>query len=222
MATSKIETLVKVEEDGSVELNQPEKDRKILLSRDAWERLCTYRDELTKALKNKQGVEWILDEEKNIRVHTSSFNDQMYLHIRQWWKRGPCKMDVSMRILEWEEASQLMIASQELTMGIAVMVQLMVQKVKDFIRQSCEGCIRDKPSQTSHECLMKGGVMAELGVKEVEVPPSADFILCLAQEVCKCNLILENPHDTYNAIRRMHWLQVECDVIEQCIMSEPR
>ena len=84
-----------------LELKQVEKDKRIFLSRDAWQNLSECRNQIEEALKDHEDFRWTLDDKKDIRVHVNTFNNKTYLHIRTWWNERPKKMGVALLPEDW-------------------------------------------------------------------------------------------------------------------------
>ena len=205
--------VVNIQANG-VDISDPEKKREIFLSKNAWENLVECRKQVEHALKGKYELHWKIDAEKDIRAHTGQYHDQWYVHIRYWWQDRPTKRGVAIFEGQWENFTHHMIENPEFGLGRAVLKQLIKQRLSDAIRDRCDGCFNDWPSQTDHQCLMDAKATAELVIKEVTYKiPVYDFILMLAQEACKSKLILETPHQTFKRLRTFHASEIHAEIL---------
>ena len=114
-------------------------------------------------------------------------------------------MDVPLLEKDWEELKSHMTENAETSLCISVMKQMLKNRLLEAIQAQCEGCCNDWPSQSDYECLMEPKTTAELALATVVKDFQAtDFILQLAQEACKENLILETPHQTLKRLMQFH------------------
>ena len=197
-------------------IKDKEKEKQIFLRPHAWDTLSEYKTQLDNALTCNKNVQWKIDEDKDIRLHTGTFKNKVYIHIRYWWKDRPTKMGVAMLQDDWDQLTPHLTRSAETNLGISVMKRMVQHKMRDAIHASCEGCINDWPSQTDHECLMERQVSAAAAIGKVvkDLHPK-DFILFLAKEASKENIILETPHQTYKKVMLFH-----LDTIKEEVLAE--
>ena len=182
-----------------VELHQPEREKLLFLSLRAWENLISCQNQITTALQAKEECSVKLNEVDDIRVHTSVFQEKVYVHIRIWWQNRPTKNGVALTPADWDKVRSYMVQSGEMTLGIEVMKRLVLKKVRD-----CEGCKKGWASQRDHTCLMQTEVLPE------------EFIQALAKDAYKKGLILETPHDTFRRIKLFHVKELEDETAEDC------
>ena len=208
-------TTVEVQTFG-VDIKQEEKKKQIFLSTSAWSLLAECKTQIDKALETNTVMQQTIDDRKDIKVHTSSFNGKTYLHIRAWWQNRPTKNGVSFLQNEWEELKDHLTMSAESTLGISVMKQLIQKRLQDVIRDICDGCINDWPSQRDHICLVEIADTTEKAVNKIKEDIVAkDFILLLAKEANKQDLILEIPHQTFKRVMAFHWDSIKEDIVER-------
>ena len=65
-----------------VEVKQMAKDWQIFLSKKAWLTLRDCRTQLNEAIRSEKEIQQMLDEGRDIRVHTNLYSNKMYVHIR--------------------------------------------------------------------------------------------------------------------------------------------
>lgn len=78
------------------------KETSITLKPSAWENLMAYQDQVSSHLKGRQNFDFVLDEEKDIRVNISIDKNKVFLHIREWLK-GSCPSGVTISERDWDE-----------------------------------------------------------------------------------------------------------------------
>ena len=199
-----------------VDIKNPEKQKQIFLLPDAWECLAECKKQIDQALNEKNEFQWKIDTKKDIRAHTNTFKGTTYVHIRYWWKDRPTKMGVAMKKEDWEELKTQLTENDESSLGRSVMKQLVRQRVHDQMRLQCEGCTNSWPSQTDHECLMEPQTTAGIAIDKIMLDlPVYDFILLLAQEACKQQLILEAPHQTFKRIILFHMGDIKKEILSE-------
>ena len=133
------------------------------------------------------------------------FQGKWYLYIRHLKKNRSTKMGISLLEKDWEELMPHLPENAEMSLGISVMKQMLKNRLRETIQCQCEGCCKDWPSQRDHECLMEPKTTAELAMDTVVKDfPVTDFILKLAQEVCKEKLIIATPHKTLKRLMQFH------------------
>ena len=87
-----------------MEINQPEKNRGIILSARGWQKLIAAQRKINAALESNEKCEIKLeDDDIDIRVHTNMFQEKTYVHIRTWWQDKPTKKGVAMLKEEWNK-----------------------------------------------------------------------------------------------------------------------
>ena len=201
--------------DFGIELVQEEKNKSIYLPLSAWKNLVACRVELEKALEDKKEGRWTLDEDKGLRVHTNSFQNKTYIHIRVWWNEKPTKRGLALHQDGWEILKNFLLPGLEMELGIEVMKTAMREQMKQKVFDECDGCVNSWASQRDHECLMDPELTSIRAMAKVSVL-AADFIEDLAKEACKQNFILETPHETYKRIRLFHLRTIEKDLLKSC------
>ena len=200
-----------------VEIRDDAKATRVFLEPATWECLLEYKHQIEQAFKLKKEQKWQLqkDENTDLKAHTNSYKGQFYLHIRHWWKDHPTKMGVSFSADGWKELKSYMSESEESILGKSVAVQLLREKVSNLIREECEGCEKDWPSQRDHDCLQSRKVAAELWInKAVSKILAIEFIKHLAEEAYKQKVILETPHQTLKRILQFHLGDIKEEVLD--------
>ena len=202
--------------DTGVQIDNVYRKTGFSLSQDAWDKLIEYNNEISKFLQAKKEFHWILDQDKNIRISISNFNDNVYVHIREWFNEHPTRKGVSFMEKDWKELAEELTPSPECKLGKTVMTTLMRLETKNMImNKECEGCVNEWPSQRDHECLMspEATARAAMDKAENEIKPQ-DFILMLAQEAAKEGLVLEKPHDTFKKLKQCHMDSIKDAVVK--------
>ena len=103
--------------------------------------------------------------------------------------------------------------SAETQLGVDVMKRMMEQRWREAMRKACEGCVHGWPSQRDHECLMERDTLAARVADNIDVAPR-DFILQLAKDACKEDIVLEMPHQTYKRILLFHMPAIKAGLCE--------
>ena len=202
-------------QDQGVEVRQVDKDKRVYLSKDAWQILSECRHDVEKALEKGEEFQYTLDAVKDIRVHTNKFNDKMYAHIRFWWRDRPTKIGVSMLYDDWHSClAPHLTRSPETKLGVAVMKRMVEQKMREAMHEACEGCVHGWPSQRDHECLMERKALATSVAEKIDIAPK-DFIMQLAKEACKEDIVLEMPHQTYKRVLLFHMSTIKEEMLEE-------
>lgn len=204
-----------------VEVSNTNKLKSIFLLSDAWQNLNECKKEVERSLEKKTELQWKIDNDKDIRVHTNIFKDKSYVHIRHWYQERPTKQGVSFLQEEWNELKTHLQEDRETSLGIKVMTQMLKGLVSDIMRNDCEGCHNDWPSQRDHDCLMNGAVNAGICIDRAhfdikkQVP---DFIVLLSQEAFKEKLILERPHQTFKRVAQFHIGSIKKAVLDTYVV----
>ena len=199
-----------------VEIKNPDREKAIFLQPNAWACLVECKKQIDEIVKKKNEFQWKIDSSKDIRVHTNTYQGKGYVHIRYWWQDRPTKQGVSFLEKEWSELKSYLADSKEAGLGKAVFKQMLKERVHDILRNDCEGCIKDWPSQNDHECLQDQRSRAELCIERAQTKVTAiDFILLLAQAACKEKVILEMPHQTFKRILLFHSDHIQKEVVDQ-------
>lgn len=189
----------------TVDIKNLNKETFISLTKEAWQTLIAYKKELDDCLKEKTELEpKVIDESKKINVHISEFKENLYLHIRYWWKEKPTKNGVTFNISEWEELKTYMNQDEETALGIAVWSNMLRTRMNKIKKEECYGCRNSWPSQRDHLCLMPTeddvGLMFDKALLELKDEP-INFISALAQEAQKELVILERPYLTFKRVK---------------------
>ena len=190
-----------------VEILQPEKDRCIYLGRDAYVCLCAFEPQLQAAMDSQHDLSLILDEKKDIRATVGTFNSKPYLNIRVWWNDHPTKQGVSLNNDEWADLASQLETREEMRMGAQVLTELLREEVQKAVRDGCEGCKHDWPSQRDHDCLMEPGktALVERSFDKVwEEVDYSKFIFLLAEEAHREKFVLEMPKRTLMTLCMVH------------------
>ena len=206
-------------QDRGVEIKHVNKDKSIFLSKEAWQNLSECHLRLEKALKDNEEYMCTLDASKDLKAHTTSFNNKMYLHVRTWWNDKPTKTGVALLEEDWNLLTPYLTRNPETVLGVVVMKRMIEERLAECIRLACTGCVNNYPSQRDHACLMHPNLTADSAMKRVVVPPPKDFILELAKEAHKqesqdAQVILERPHQTYKKILLFHMDVIKCSVVK--------
>lgn len=198
--------------DSGVKIENVLRQTSIILTFDAWENFVECSEHVKKAIAEKKIGDWVLDNDKNIRVSISILNNAVYFHIREWYKDFITKKGVSFHEKDWDDLRGHFASSAEMKLGKKVMTTLMRLEAKSGMPESCEGCVNSYPSQRDHDCLMNPSMVALQVMDKADIKPE-DFILMLAQEAQKEGLVLEKPHDTFKKIQRFHMQAIKDFVI---------
>ena len=198
-----------------VELKQVAKEREIFLSKEAWLSLSACRAQLDESLRCDKEIQCTLDEKRDIRAHTNTFKDKTYLHIRSWWNGRPTRTGVSMLLGDWDLLKLQLDPSDEMKLGLEVLRKMLTEGTREAMRDNCEGCVHDWPSQRDHECLMNSKSMATYTLDKLlkDLSP-AEFISLMAAEAYKeGEVILEMPHQTLKRILSFHLDELKKEIL---------
>ena len=193
---------VNISESG-VNIVQEYKKASITLDGSAWEKLIECSDEVTQAIRDKTVRDWMLQPEKNIRINTSNFNNVIYIHIREWSEAYPTRTGISFFEKAWKELMMHFLPLPEMKLGKKVMTTMMRLETKSQMPKACEGCVGAYPSQRDHDCLMMPEILAHDVMDKIIIKPQ-DFILMLAQEAVKEDMVLERPFETFKLVNYTH------------------
>lgn len=198
-----------------VTIKDPTKDKSVFLFPQAWERLLEWRHQIEKSLKQQKERQWKLDEEdSDLRAHVNNYQGKCYLHIRHWYNDKPTKNGVSMLKEDWNVIKASMVENPEAALGIKVVKKLLQEAVSKIIKEKCEGCVNDWPSQNDHACL-QGDDMAILYIdKAVGKVSALQFIASLAEAATEEKLIVETPHQTFKRIMQFHIKDIKKEVLK--------
>lgn len=194
---------VDLKADGSALINRYEKNQQIFLHRSSWVQLITLKDSIQRSLHDKTEERWSIG--NNVYVLTSLYNDDVFLHIRVWWKDQPTKQGVSMAMHEWSHLySFLQFDDDEATLGVSILKDMLRDAVGKFIKKNCEGCKHDLPSQTDHACLMDASLTAHGCIDNIFHQLNiCEFIARLAKMGQAKKIIVKKPYDTFHLIRTL-------------------
>ena len=197
-----------------VEITHPAKDKQIFLAPEAWQKLVALKSQIEERFSSGKDQQWMLDEVRDIRAHVNIFKDNIYLHIRHWWQNKPTKQGVCLTQHEWSEIKSHFVQNAEVTMGITVLKKLLTKKLRAIIKENCEGCEQDYPSQTDHACLMDGENQATAFFQDAfaQIAPT-EFIATLAKEAVKEKVILEQPHCTFKHIKKGFMATIQQEIL---------
>ena len=201
--------------DFGVQIDNLLKKTSITLKPSAWETFVACRDKVAASIKSRQLVDVTIDEENDIRVSISIYNNRVYLHMRQWYKHYPTKTGVTFIEQDWYELANLLKPSAESELAKKVMTTMLRLETKIMVGEQCEGCAQEWPSQTDHDCLMNPAATATLAMgKAVDKIKPQDFIWMLAQEAMKEGIVLERPHETFKRIKMFQLEDIKNAIVE--------
>ena len=189
--------------ESGVNIEHEYKKQSITLDGNAWEKLVECSDEVVQATKDKANRDWVLQPEKNIRINTSIFNNAVYIHIREWNEGYPTRNGISFFEKAWKDLSMHFVHPAEMKLGKKVMTTMMRLEAKSQMPKACEGCVSAYPSQRDHDCLMQPEILALNVMDKIDIKPQP-FILMLAQEAVKEDIVLERPYETFKLVKFTH------------------
>ena len=198
--------------DSSVKIENVLKNTSITLDPGAWTSLAVCSEEVAKSIIARKNGNWLLHASKNIRISTSLFHNAMYIHIREWNKNMPTK-GVSFHEKDWPQLSEHFVSSDESKLAKKVMTTMMRLETKNMMKERCEGCIHEYPSQRDHDCLMNASGLAYDVMDGINIKPQ-DFILMMAQEAVNQGLVLEKPHLAFKRVKTFLMDDIKDSIVE--------
>lgn len=199
--------------DSYVKIENIIKKCSITLDLNSWENLVACNEEVSKFLAAKKTGNWILHVEKNIRISISSYNNALFIHIREWKKEKPTIAGVYFYEKDWKDLQEHFVSSEESKIARKVMATIMRLETKAKMPQSCPGCVESYPSQTDHDCLMNAASLAYSVMDKIEIKPQ-EFILMMAQEALKQDHLLERPYQAYKRVYYLQMNAIKDEVVE--------
>ena len=198
------------------EIYQPNQEGgSIYLTEVAWNRLCTSAQELDEAFNTKQETLILLDEDRDIIVHTEKFCGYLFLHIKKWYNERPTETGITVHQEPWKQLKELLIPTKSMTLAFDVMEKMLHAEVSAEMMKNCEGCVNDYPSQTDHDHLVMAEPMAMDALdKVVDRVYTPRFIAQLADAAQEQGIILHHPYQDYMSV-------MECcrDKLRESIVS---
>ena len=164
-------------------------NREIFLPTLGWNILAECEKQVDTALTQKKEVEWEIDLEDK-KIYTSMFKGQCYLHIRRWYENRPTRLGVALLLDDWKILKSHMEESAETKMGIVVLTRL--------LKTGCGGCPPQDANVSFNEAL--------------DAVRPCKFILALAEQAEREDLILRTPYDTLTKVILFHLDEVKEDL----------
>ena len=86
-------------------------------------------------------------------VTAGSFKERRFVNIRVWSTEGPTKNGITLNSFEYTVLLPFLEESDEIGVFKLAYKQLMLDRALDLLKQNCEGCEIDAPSQLDHACI---------------------------------------------------------------------
>jgi hypothetical protein len=200
-------------EEGAVVVKQPEKGRSIIVSSAAWLKLIKLKKEVAEAIEKKEEKKWSLFDD--LFVHTTVFNDNLYVHIRKWFKERPTTNGVALYPDQWKKLCMHLVESDEMKLVREVVQSHIAERLKKLIADRCEGCAKEWGSQKDHDCLMNGLTLAQAHIEDAAKPMSYQkLLLKLAQLGIERKVSIRYPWLSHVTVLSLYLKDIKKEVVD--------
>ena len=134
------------------------------------------------------------------KVTLGIFNDCPSCNVRLYCRNGqtPCKPGVALTSADWASVKACLSRSPEALLASDVYTALLHDVLQRGVKDTCEGCVQDHPSQRRHTCLDERRKLAD--GEEAHVP-YADFLETIASRARFEGVVVADPYRWFQHMR---------------------